>query len=103
MSDAIRFAIQTADGRRFVGPVHGAGGVLGGRPHHALARLRADAERATNDPGHRLSVYEPAPGHCRIYPDYSAAGNGEPADVPLAGAQVELAWSAARAGRRRSA
>lgn len=91
---ALVFRITTADGRSVTGPVQGNGGLVGAGCYTnvrapMLARLRNDAKRAAR--GLRLSCYEPAPGCVRVKPDYSAEGDGEPVDVPLAGARIELA------------
>jgi hypothetical protein len=77
--NAARWAFRLADGSIVVGPVQGCGGVL--RWNEGRDRLQLDTERARA--GEELSVYEPKPGHVRVYPDYSAAGNGDPVDVDL--------------------
>ena len=83
-----RYVITTADGRTFSGMVHGSGGIVGDGPR-CLDRLRTDARRAAE--GKRLSIYEPKPGHARVYQNYTAEGSGNEVDVPLAGATVEVA------------
>lgn len=85
--NAARFEITLADGRVVVGPVHGAGGVLNGDAGN-LRRIEVAIERATRGDTRRRSLYEPRPGHARVYPDYCAASNGDPVDVNLAGARV---------------
>lgn len=87
---ALCFRVTAADGRTATGPIQGAGGMVEcGTIGTPLERIQCDARRADN--GLRLSIFEPTPGYCRIFPDYSAAGNGEPVDLPLPGAVVELA------------
>lgn len=81
---ANRFKLQLADGLVVEGTVHGSGGVIEGR--HARYRLvkairLANADRPTG-------LYEPEPGHVRVYPDYNASGSGTPIDVDLRGAKV---------------
>src|SRR6185503_3454878 len=70
---------ELADGRRVTGPVQGCGGTIsavGG-----VQRLTVEVTHART--GRRLGVYEPSPGHVRVFPNYSAAGNGDPVDVDL--------------------
>lgn len=82
-----RFEFLLADGRVVTGVVHGCGGVLS-RPGD-LERLQLSIERAKE--GDPLAVYEPRPGHVRVYPHYSAYHQGDHIDVGLRGATVSLA------------
>lgn len=87
-----RFFIRAADGGFVSGCVQGAGGILAsgfGGGSTPLERLQTDARRAAQ--GLRLSVYEPAPGHVRVYPEYSAAGNGPHVDICIVNATIEAA------------
>ncbi len=83
---AHRFKLVLDDGTYVTGPVHGCGGVLdassGPRLDTAIARARK---------GLPTNLYEPKPGHARVYPNYSADGNGEPLDVDLRRAQRVVA------------
>ncbi len=81
---AHRFAIQLADGRAVVGPVQGCGGVVERRG--GFGRIRVAIVNA--EEGLPTGLYEPRPGYARVYPDYSAQGQGEPVDVDLRGAEV---------------
>lgn len=81
---AQRFRLELADGRVVTGAVHGSGGLIAGPA--GITRLTLAVDRAER--GRRLDLYEPRPGGVRVYPDYGAAGSGEPVDVPLAGARV---------------
>jgi hypothetical protein len=85
---ATRYAFRTPDGRNFVGPVQGNGGVLTGAD--GLRRLKIARDRAKE--GRELPIYEPQPKHVRVYPGYSAAGAGEPHDVPLVDADGNETW-----------
>ncbi len=79
---AVRWAVRLADGRVVVGPVQGSGGVIGlaaGRERLELAIKRAELGRPTG-------IYEPIPGHARMFPSYSAFGNGDHVDADLRGA-----------------
>lgn len=101
MTTPVRFAIRPAGGRQVIGVVHGNGGVLGSDPAHAaedLRRLRVAVTRATlGDP--LVGLFEPKPGHVRVYPSYSALGDGPAVDVSLVDAEVEIAKSAPQQGR----
>lgn len=55
----------------------------------SLARLQAQIRLASK--GRPLGIYEPAPGHCAMYPNFSASGNGPVVLVNLSGATVEVA------------
>lgn len=57
------FRIVTADGREFVGRVHGSGGEIAGG--NALARLTIAKARAES--GKASPLYEPKPGHVAMY------------------------------------
>lgn len=77
-----RYTIRQADGLLLHGPIHGCGGLVEGR--HGADRIELEIVRATE--GDDLGIYEPRPGHARMWPNYSAAGNGEPVDTDLRGA-----------------
>jgi hypothetical protein len=81
------------------GPIRGSGGMLGYAMAHCSAKDR-DAEslrillavqRVYARKGSQNRVYEPAPGHVAVYPDYDAAGDGEPVLVPLTGTRLTIA------------
>lgn len=82
-----RFIITTPEGMSVAGVVHGSGGVV----THAqdVHRLRADARKAAQ--GKRLSIYEPKPGHARVFTDYSFKESGPYVDISLIGATIEVA------------
>ena len=86
MARSFRFRITTKDGLVFFGQVHGCGGVIAAESdrqrERQLARLLAEIGVAGL--GRNLRIFEPKPGHCRMYLD----GSGEVVDVPLAGAIV---------------
>lgn len=78
-TNTTRWAFRLADGSVIVGPVQGSGGVIdfeGGR-----YRLLRAIDRARE--GRDLGIYEPAPGHVRVFPRYTPMGNGEPVDIDL--------------------
>lgn len=75
---ASRWTFQIVDGSTVTGPVHGAGGLVG---EAGLYRLQVAVRRAKA--GLPLALYEPSPGHVRVYPDYSSAGDREPVDIDL--------------------
>jgi len=64
---ATRYTLKLATGEIVTGCIHGSGGLVGGGPHNA-DRVRKLIERASK--GWSLSVYEPKPGHCAMYPAY---------------------------------
>jgi hypothetical protein len=74
-----RYAVRLADGTIVRGPVHGCGGTI--RGEDGLRRLRLSIRRAKD--GDAIPLYEPKAGHVRMYPNYSADGDGEPVDVDL--------------------
>lgn len=96
----VSFNLTLADGRKLAGVrVHGAGGEIGAgcyenRTHakqHALKRLRGVVDLAEN--GRPLTVYEPKPGHVKVY-----VGAWKPSEdeetveiVDIRGASVALA------------
>jgi hypothetical protein len=67
-----RFTFRMTDGATIEGVVQGNAGFLA-RPH-GVGRLRLDMLKARN--GHRLSCYEPKPGHVAVYPELTAHNNG---------------------------
>ena len=72
-----RFSFVLPSGVTVVGPVQGNGGMVD------AARIVAAARMAASKRPHGL--YEPAPGCVAVFPEYCAAGNGEPVIAPLAG------------------
>lgn len=85
MNETTYYTITLADGLETVtGPVHGSGGVLGSRD---LPRLRREIHLANE--GRALGIFEPLPGHCRVWTRYSAEGTGPGTDVDLRGATAE--------------
>lgn len=79
------FTLQLADGSLITGVIHGSGGVVGEGLHN-IERIHREIRRATE--GHRLGIFEPKPGHARVYPHYSAVDAGESVDVDLRGARL---------------
>ena len=88
--------VTTADGRVFVGAIHGQGGLIAAESprnrQQQLERLAVCASRAAA--GEPLNIYEPQPGCCKLYPHA-----GAPLAVPLAGARFE--WADEADGDRR--
>lgn len=81
---AASWSFRLADGRTVTGPVIGSGGFVearGGRRRLTVAIERARA-------GAPLSIFEPEPGHVRIFPGFSAAGDGAPLDIDLRAAEL---------------
>ena len=77
--DARRFTLTLDDGTTVTGPIHGSGGLIAGdRAIDRLARAIAHAAE-----GRDSGFYEPQPGFCRVYPDYSAVESGTPVDVDM--------------------
>ena len=85
-SKRIRFAITTADGRHYVGPVQGSGGYLGAGTEHladekrrelALERLLRNRDLA--EAGQPLRIHEPSEGHVTMC-----------VQLPLKGSTIEL-------------
>lgn len=79
------YTIRLATGELVTGPVHGSGGVVGHGQGNA-DRIRRAIRRANK--GESTGLYEPQPGHARMYPAYSANDSGEPRDVDLRGAEL---------------
>lgn len=77
-----RFRITNRHGS-IVGVVQGAGG-----PVQYIDHLRKAIRQANR--GRDTHLYEPAPGHVVVYPDYSAKSNGPSVAVNLKGATVEV-------------
>jgi hypothetical protein len=76
---AARWTFRLADGRTVTGPVQGSGGFVaerGGRERLLGAMRRARA-------GQPLAIYEPAPGHVRIFPAFTVGADGAPLDLDL--------------------
>lgn len=80
----------TPPGREPVeGRVQGNGGVLGGdTPRARFAGLQALRLAASG--AYPFGGYEPKPGHVRVYPNFTAEGNGAHVDVQIVGALVEI-------------
>lgn len=81
-----RFRITTPAGVFVRGAVKGIGGMLAGRD--AFERLCAASVRAVTGRPLR-DVYEPSPGFCEVYPEYSAASDGNAVIVDLRNARIE--------------
>ncbi len=79
-NDPARVSFLLSDGAIVSGVVHGNGGVIANcgdaRRRILTAQRRARAGRET-------MLYEPLPGHVRVYPKYSASSDGEAVDVDL--------------------
>ena len=89
MSEPRRYRVTERNGSLAVtGTVQGIGGMLAGRD--ALDTLYHCAARASIGKPMR-AIYEPEPGFCEMYPEYSAAGNGAADRVALRGATIEVA------------
>lgn len=79
----VRIKATLADGRTLIGPIGGAGGMLGaGVPDHraadyAMKRIRGLQQLVPN-------------GSIQIFPDHSAAGDGNPIRIPLNGTDFEV-------------
>ena len=67
-----RFTFRMNDGAIIEGVVQGHARFLE-RPH-GVGRLRLDMLKARN--GHRISCFEPKPGHVAVYPELTAHHNG---------------------------
>lgn len=76
-----RYRIEVGK-KTYVGAVQGASGPLKGR--QGLKRLQHMAG------GGKPTVYEPAPGHVRVFPEYNAAGQGPAIDVHVLGAFITI-------------
>lgn len=79
---ATHYHIKQRNGISVRGPIHGSGGIVGGGPHNRR-RLQLEIDHATQ--GEPLGIFEPKPGHARMYTDYGPDG-GTPIDVDLRGA-----------------
>jgi hypothetical protein len=83
------YKITTRDGQTVAGRVQGNGGMLGGdSSRKALGGLNELRQAASGE--YPFGGYEPKPGHVRVYPEFSANGNGPSVDVPIVGATVEI-------------
>lgn len=71
-----RFTFTLADSAQITSVVQGCGGLLRDADRLAVQVRRARA-------GDALGIYEPLPGHVRLYPHYDARGNGAPIDLDL--------------------
>jgi hypothetical protein len=80
-----RYQLTTPDGRTVTGAVQGHGGMLQGQ--RGMWLLTAASDQTIN----WFFVGGPERGVVRVYPDFCAASNGEPVDVPIAGAKVAFA------------
>jgi hypothetical protein len=74
-----KFTLKLADGSVVTGAIHGSGGII--RGERGAERIRKSIKLA--DDGRDLGVYEPRPGHVRMYLNYTAAESGGPIDVDL--------------------
>jgi hypothetical protein len=79
-----RIRATLADGRVLTGPVGGQGGMVG-----AGAAGRESAVRSLRRVLDTAWWLYPQ-GSIRIYPDYCAASDGEPVDVPVKGTEFEV-------------
>jgi hypothetical protein len=84
----VRYRITTPTGFTVVGPVQGSGGLVGGQSEKERAGGLAKLRHAAN--GGAFYGYQPTPGHVRVYPWYSARGNGPIVDVCILDATIEL-------------
>lgn len=94
------FRITTASGKTVTGLVQGSGGVIGSVDvlddqetvdRYALERMRRYIRMA--ELGHELGIYEPEPGHVKVYTDvrkHAFEANPPWEAVPLKGARVEI-------------
>lgn len=80
----VRFLITTADGTRYVGPVQGSGGEIGGP--NALHRLLVAQKQAAE--GQPLRIAERKPGHVIVHVGACALSDGISVDVPLVGSTI---------------
>lgn len=69
--------------------MQGSGGLLGQSRKRVLGLMDTLQRRAQESAP--LGVYEPIPGHVRVYPDYSYAGHGDGVDVSLIDCKVTVA------------
>lgn len=94
----LRFHLTLATGETLSSVrIYGTAGEIGCNVADYLPRYQRQRERLSllfvreqidlASKGRRLRIYEPAPGHARVYVGSSAEGR----DVPLAGACVEMA------------
>ena len=75
---APRFRFLLVSGRVVEGPVQGSGGMV-------QTRLRLDIARERALEGRNHGLYEPGFGRVRVYPQYTARGDGVAEDVDLRG------------------
>ena len=94
---AVRIKAELATGLTIVGPIMGNGGMVGSgalchgaesASRQAMRSLRAAQDRAAD--GLHLPIFEPKPGHVAIYPDYSAATDGDRIEIPLVGTTFSI-------------
>ncbi len=94
---AVRIKATLATGETITGPIMGNGGMVGSGAlchgaksagRQALRSLRVAQSRAAD--GLHLPIFEPSPGHVAIYPDFSAATDGERIEIPLAGTTFSI-------------
>lgn len=82
MSSIYRITPRAVGSPTVTGRVHGNGGMLSGED--GLRKLHFFATTG------RFGGYQPSPGHVRVYPQWSAAGDGLGVDVPIARATIQL-------------
>ena len=94
---AVQFKVTAPDGKVYIGPIHGSGGLIGGGESHLPRRRReaASLERAQAilrhaKHGEPLGVAERKPGHFTVYIAYDRDG-GSPIEVRAVGATITLA------------
>ena len=75
---------KLADGSFVAGAVHGSGGLVAGpQGHDRIERAIRQANK-----GRDTGLYEPKPGHARVYRDASALSADNPIDIDLRGASL---------------
>lgn len=79
------WTIELATGERVTGAIQGCGGLIGTGFHNA-DRIRGMIINATR--GRPTHVFEPTPGHCRMYPNATTRDAGDHVDVDLRGAKL---------------
>jgi hypothetical protein len=80
-----RYTITTRSGTTIIGTVQGSGGMLHGIGGLATLKLAADGK-----PRSLSRVAHEVPGHCIVYPEFSASENGVAVMVEIVGATVEM-------------
>jgi len=79
--------LRLADGRTVSGAIHGSGGIVAGASR--VARVERAIRQANK--GRDTGLYEPNPGHARLYRMYSNISRdvaGNEIEIDLRGAEV---------------